>query len=132
MSALSPSVPARAEGSLDRAEVWLLVALAFALPLFEAPKNILWALYVEGPMIIKAGQTRHLLKGLRDGFRELPRLGNKRKYVPAWERVMWRNERDGQRRRAALAAGQGVHVIRAHEVATTVRVVRMIDAIRNL
>jgi dihydropteroate synthase len=33
---------------------------------------------------------------------------------------------------AGLAAWQGIHVIRAHEVATTVRVVRMIDAIRNL
>jgi dihydropteroate synthase len=33
---------------------------------------------------------------------------------------------------AALAVWQGAHVIRTHDVAATVRVVRMIDAIRNL
>jgi dihydropteroate synthase len=32
---------------------------------------------------------------------------------------------------AALAAWQGAHVIRAHDVAETVRVVRMIDAVRS-
>ncbi len=32
---------------------------------------------------------------------------------------------------AALASAQGAHIIRAHDVAATVRVVRMIDAIRN-
>ena len=29
-----------------RAEFWILAGLLFVLPLFEAPKNILWALYV--------------------------------------------------------------------------------------
>jgi len=66
--------------------------------------HILWALYVEGPLCIKAGQTKHLVKGVRDGFRELPRLGDKRKYVPGWQRVMWKNERDGQRRRKTAPA----------------------------
>ncbi len=32
---------------------------------------------------------------------------------------------------AAFASAQGAHIIRAHDVAATVRVVRMIDAIRN-
>jgi O-antigen ligase len=32
--------------SLRRAEFWILAALLFVLPLFEAPKNILWVLYV--------------------------------------------------------------------------------------
>jgi hypothetical protein len=63
--------------------------------------HILWALYVEGPLCIKAGQAKHLLRGVWHGFRELPRLGEKRKYVPEWQAMMWRNERDGQRRRAA-------------------------------
>jgi GT2 family glycosyltransferase len=61
--------------------------------------HIFWALYVEGPMVIKAGQTKHLLKGFWDGFKELPRLGKKRKFVPEFQHVMWKNERDGQRRR---------------------------------
>jgi O-antigen ligase len=33
-------------GSLRRAEFWILAGLLFTLPLFEAPKNILWVLYV--------------------------------------------------------------------------------------
>jgi len=32
---------------------------------------------------------------------------------------------------AAFAGAQGAHIIRAHDVGATVRVVRMIDAIRN-
>jgi O-antigen ligase len=32
--------------SAHRVEFWLLVAFAFVLPLFEAPKNIIWGLYV--------------------------------------------------------------------------------------
>jgi dihydropteroate synthase len=32
---------------------------------------------------------------------------------------------------AAVAAWQGAHVIRAHDVSETVRVVRMVDAIRR-
>jgi dihydropteroate synthase len=46
--------------------------------------------------------------------------------LPAGERL------EGSLAVAALAAWQGAHVIRAHDVAETVRVVRMIDAIRNL
>ena len=65
--------------------------------------HILWALYIEGPMIVKAGQARHLFKGLWDGFKELPRLGARRRHVPEWERVMWGNERSGQRLRRAAA-----------------------------
>lgn len=65
--------------------------------------HIIWAAYIEGPLIVRSGQTRHLLKGIWDGFKELPRLGEKRKYVPEWERVMWKNERDGQRRRMSAA-----------------------------
>ncbi|MEM4729508.1 MAG: glycosyltransferase family 2 protein [Thermoplasmata archaeon] len=61
--------------------------------------HILWALYMEGPMIMRAGQTGHMLRGIWHGLRELPRLGPKRRYVAEWERVMWRNERDGLRRR---------------------------------
>ncbi len=61
--------------------------------------HILWALLVEGPMVARAGQTRHLARGLWHGFRELPRLGDKRKYVREWERVMWRNELGGLRLR---------------------------------
>jgi dihydropteroate synthase len=38
---------------------------------------------------------------------------------------------EGSLAAAALAAWQGAHVIRAHDVAATVRVVRMVDAIRN-
>jgi dihydropteroate synthase len=38
---------------------------------------------------------------------------------------------EGSLAAAALAAWQGAHVIRAHDVVETVRVVRMIDAIRN-
>ena len=33
---------------------------------------------------------------------------------------------------AAVAAWQGAHILRAHEVAATVRVVRMVDAIRGV
>ncbi|MGQ9582483.1 MAG: glycosyltransferase family 2 protein [Thermoplasmatota archaeon] len=66
--------------------------------------HTLWALWVEGPMIVGAGQTRHLLRGLWHGFRELPRLGDRRRYVPDWERVMWRNEREGMRRRRGQRA----------------------------
>jgi len=65
--------------------------------------HILWALCVEGPLVIKAGQTKHLVKGVWDGFKALPRLGERRKFVPDWEHVMWRNERAGQRRRKAAA-----------------------------
>ena len=63
--------------------------------------HILWALYVEGPLCIRAGQARHLFKGVWDGFKELSRLQGRRRFVPAWQEIMWRNERDGQRRRAA-------------------------------
>ncbi len=45
--------------------------------------------------------------------------------VPVSERL------EGSLAAAALAAWQGAHVIRAHDVAATVRVVRMVDAIRN-
>ncbi len=38
---------------------------------------------------------------------------------------------EGSLAAAAVAAWQGVHVIRAHDVAATVRVVRAVDAIRN-
>jgi dihydropteroate synthase len=43
------------------------------------------------------------------------------------------NERlEGSLAVAAYASAQGAHVIRAHDVAATVRVVRMIDAIREV
>ncbi len=43
---LSPlAVPASTD-SFRRAEFWILTGLLFVLPLFEAPKNILWVLYV--------------------------------------------------------------------------------------
>jgi dihydropteroate synthase len=32
---------------------------------------------------------------------------------------------------AAVAAWQGAHIVRAHDVQETVRVVQMVDAIRN-
>lgn len=35
-----------ATDALRRAELWILAALLFCLPLFEAPKNVLWVLYV--------------------------------------------------------------------------------------
>ena len=38
---------------------------------------------------------------------------------------------EGSLAAAAVAAWQGVHVVRVHDVAETVRVVRMVDAIRN-
>lgn len=37
---------AQGESPLRRLEFWLLVALVFFLPLYEAPKNILWVAYV--------------------------------------------------------------------------------------
>jgi dihydropteroate synthase len=45
--------------------------------------------------------------------------------LPVGERL------EGSLAAAAIAAWQGAHVIRAHDVAATVRVVRMVDAIRN-
>jgi len=39
------AVPAPTD-SFRRAEFWILAGLLFVLPLFEAPKNILWVLYV--------------------------------------------------------------------------------------
>jgi O-antigen ligase len=42
----SPSANSASTGSLRRAEFWILAGLLFTLPLFEAPKNILWVLYV--------------------------------------------------------------------------------------
>jgi O-antigen ligase len=41
----SPPAASAATDSLRRAEFWILAALLFTLPLFEAPKNILWVLY---------------------------------------------------------------------------------------
>ena len=43
----SPSLATPAStDTTRRAEFWILAALLFVLPLFEAPKNILWVLYV--------------------------------------------------------------------------------------
>lgn len=43
----SPPLGARAQTApAERAELWILAALVFVLPLFEAPKNILWVLYL--------------------------------------------------------------------------------------
>jgi O-antigen ligase len=44
--AASPTATSAPTDSLRRVEFWILAALLFCLPLFEAPKNILWALYV--------------------------------------------------------------------------------------
>jgi O-antigen ligase len=44
--AASPPAAAASTDSLRRAEFWILAGLLFTLPLFEAPKNILWVLYV--------------------------------------------------------------------------------------
>ncbi|MEO7403242.1 MAG: O-antigen ligase family protein [Burkholderiales bacterium] len=46
MSGISGRVNEQADGGLRQVEFLLLVGFAFALPLYEAPKNILWALYV--------------------------------------------------------------------------------------
>jgi len=44
---VSPPLAVRAPtDSFRRAEFWILAGLLFVLPLFEAPKNILWVLYV--------------------------------------------------------------------------------------
>jgi O-antigen ligase len=42
----SPTAASASTDSLRRAEFWILAGLLFTLPLFEAPKNILWVLYV--------------------------------------------------------------------------------------
>jgi O-antigen ligase len=42
----SPPAISASTYSPRRVEFWILAALLFALPLFEAPKNILWVLYV--------------------------------------------------------------------------------------
>jgi O-antigen ligase len=44
--AASPTAASASTDSLRRAEFWILAGLLFVLPLFEAPKNILWVLYV--------------------------------------------------------------------------------------
>lgn len=46
MLAASPPATSASTDALRRAEFWILAALLFVLPLFEAPKNILWVLYV--------------------------------------------------------------------------------------
>lgn len=46
MLAASPTAASASTDSLRRAEFWILAGLLFVLPLFEAPKNILWVLYV--------------------------------------------------------------------------------------
>lgn len=46
MPAASPSVASASADSHRRTEFWILAGLLFTLPLFEAPKNILWVLYV--------------------------------------------------------------------------------------
>ena len=46
MLAPSPHAASVSADSVRRAEFWILAGLLFTLPLFEAPKNILWVLYV--------------------------------------------------------------------------------------
>lgn len=46
MLVASPLATAAPTDTLRRAEFWILAGLMFVLPLFEAPKNILWVLYV--------------------------------------------------------------------------------------
>ena len=75
-------------------------------------------------------------------LRELPTLrsmgrpiligGSRKSFIGAALNLPVNARLEGSLAVAALAAWQGVQVIRAHDVAATVRVVRMIDAIRNL
>ncbi len=75
-------------------------------------------------------------------LRELPTLrsmgrpiligGSRKSFIGAALNLPVSARLEGSLAVAALAAWQGVQVIRAHDVAATVRVVRMIDAIRNL
>jgi dihydropteroate synthase len=75
-------------------------------------------------------------------LRELPTLrstgrpiligGSRKSFIGAALNLRVGERLEGSLAVAALAAWQGAHVIRAHDVAETVRVVRMIDAIRNL
>jgi dihydropteroate synthase len=75
-------------------------------------------------------------------LRELPTLrsmgrpiligGSRKSFIGAALNLPVDERLEGSLAVAALAAWQGAHVIRAHDVAQTIRVVRMIDAIRNL
>jgi len=75
-------------------------------------------------------------------LRELPTLrsvgrpiligGSRKSFIGAALNLPVGERLEGSLAVAALAAWQGAHVIRAHDVAQTIRVVRMIDAIRNL
>jgi dihydropteroate synthase len=75
-------------------------------------------------------------------LRELPTLrstgrpiligGSRKSFIGAALNLRVGERLEGSLAVAALAAWLGAHVIRAHDVAETVRVVRMIDAIRNL
>lgn len=79
-----------------RNRIW--VYLRYLSPL-GAIIHILWALMIEGPPIVRAGQIKNLVKGLMHGFAELFRLDKKRKYTPWWEKIMWENEISGIKKR---------------------------------
>lgn len=55
MPVATPLAPPASADALRRAELWILAGLLFALPLFEAPKNVLWVLYV---LVWLAGRAR--------------------------------------------------------------------------
>jgi len=70
---------------------------------------------------------------------ELARLGkpvlvgaSRKSFIGAVLDLPVRDRLEGSLAVAAFASAQGVHVIRAHDVEATVRVVRMIDAIRGV
>ncbi len=75
-------------------------------------------------------------------LRELPTLrsvgrpiligGSRKSFIGAALNLPVGERLEGSLAVAALAAWQGAHIIRSHDVGETVRVVRMIDAIRNL
>jgi dihydropteroate synthase len=75
-------------------------------------------------------------------LRELPTLrsvgrpvligGSRKSFIGAALNLPVGERLEGSLAVAALAAWQGAHMIRTHDVGETIRVVRMIDAIRNL